>query len=187
MKKTFYIVFFVSIAVVLFLLMQRKTTSSASIRSTTSVLNESAKNNEPILENTKKIDTTAENKPSVVPASSSDRPKQNIYSNATLIRASDLKNSIKWLDKSEAASIPFDQIRSKASSLTSSEAKRKAVRTKKEAVAHIEANLAMAKRPAAAYEDDNFFYFSGGTTAFVVRDFSTGLTVSKATGEIKGW
>lgn len=56
-----------------------------------------------------------------------------------------------------------------------------------EAVAHLEVNVSMALRPAIAFEDDAFFYFSGGTTAYAVKDFSKGMAISKATGEISEW
>ena len=45
----------------------------------------------------------------------------------------------------------------------------------------------MAVQPSVGFEDNEFFYFSGGNTAYPVKDFSKGIAISKDTGEISAW
>jgi len=45
----------------------------------------------------------------------------------------------------------------------------------------------MAKVPELGCEDEDFYYFAGGTRAHIVNDFSTGIAIAKANGVIFVW
>lgn len=117
----------------------------------------------------------------------SSDPRFAQFASGRQLRENGLANTVLWLSEADVAGVDFKKIRSKASNLMNSPEKTKAIGSREEAVAHLEVNLSMAERPTAAYEDNEFFYFSGGTTAYPVRDFSRGLMVSKATGQIREW
>ena len=61
------------------------------------------------------------------------------------------------------------------------------IRSVEEAFSLMHININMAYVPESYFEDDDFFYFSGGTTANRVTDFSTGFAVSKADRSITSW
>lgn len=48
-------------------------------------------------------------------------------------------------------------------------------------------NISMAYTPENYFEDDENFYFSGGTTASRVVDFSSGLAVNKKDKSVTAW
>jgi len=109
------------------------------------------------------------------------------FSEAEPLRAKGLAGSIHWLGANEASRFPFDQFRSNAVRLSSDSMKQRTIASREDAVAHLEVNLSMAVRPTVAFEDDDFFYFSGGNTAYPVKDFSKGIAINRATGEITAW
>lgn len=61
------------------------------------------------------------------------------------------------------------------------------VKSVEEAFSLMNLNISMAYLPEVYAEDGNFFYFSGGTTANRVADFSTGFAVKKTDRSIKSW
>lgn len=61
------------------------------------------------------------------------------------------------------------------------------VKSVEEAFSLMNLNISMAYLPEVYAEDGNFFYFSGGTTANRVADFSTGFAVNKADRSITSW
>lgn len=103
------------------------------------------------------------------------------------VREKGLARSVRWLNSEEASHMSFAQLPAKFKKLLADPLKRRQIGSRDEAVAHLEVNVSMALRPTVALEDDAFFYFSGGTTAYAVKDFSKGMAVSKATGEIFEW
>ena len=61
------------------------------------------------------------------------------------------------------------------------------VKSAEEAFSLMNFNISMAYLPDVYFEDDDFFYFSGGTRAYRVVDFSTGIAVKKADRSITSW
>jgi hypothetical protein len=61
------------------------------------------------------------------------------------------------------------------------------VKTPAEAFNWMHKNVNMACIPKKYIEDDEFFYFSGGATAYEVLDFSSGIAVSKKDRSVKSW
>lgn len=120
---------------------------------------------------------------------SSPKPNDRLpkFSEGEPVRAKGLAGSIQWLGANETARFPFDQFRSKAVRISSDSLKQRPIASREDAVAHLNINLSMALRPSVAFEDDEFFYFSGGNTAYPVKDFSKGIAINKATGEITAW
>lgn len=110
------------------------------------------------------------------------------FSEGEPVKAKGLAGSIDWLGVNEAARFPFAQFRSNAVRLSPSESwKPRTIASREDAVAHLNVSLSMAVKPSVAFEDTEFFYFSGGNTAYPVMDFSKGVAISKATGEIIVW
>lgn len=121
---------------------------------------------------------------------SSPKPSDRLpkFSEGEPVKAKGLAASIDWLGVNEAARFPFAQLRSNAVRLSPSESwKPRTIASREEAVAHLNVSLSMAVKPSVAFEDNEFFYFSGGNTAYPVKDFSKGVAISKATGEIIAW
>jgi hypothetical protein len=103
-------------------------------------------------------------------------------------KAKGLASSIDWLGVNEAARFPFAQFRSKAVRFSPPESwKPHTIASREEAVAHLNVSLSMVVKPSVGFEDSEFFYFSGGNTAYPVKDFSNGISISKDTGEISAW
>jgi hypothetical protein len=136
---------------------------------------------------------TAQSTPQPTPppmTENSPKPNDQIpnFSQAQPVRAKGLAQSIRWLDANEAASFPFDKFRSTAVRLSPSDSwKPRIIAGREEAINYLNTNHSMARLPTVAFEDDEFFYFSGGNTAYPVKEFSRGIAVSKATGEITAW
>ena len=63
----------------------------------------------------------------------------------------------------------------------------KPIATVKDAISFLNISVSMAYTPKDYFEDEDFFYFSGGTTANRVEDFSTGFAVSKVDKSITSW
>ena len=61
------------------------------------------------------------------------------------------------------------------------------IETIKEAFDYLNENVNMAYVPQKYLEDDDAFYFSGGTTANAVLDFSSGIAVSKKDRTVTSW
>lgn len=59
--------------------------------------------------------------------------------------------------------------------------------TAKEAFDYLNTNLSMVYSPEKYFVDGHYFYFSGGTKANKVEDFSSGLRVDKNSGSIVSW
>lgn len=121
---------------------------------------------------------------------SSPNPNDRLpkFSEGEPVKAKGLAGSIDWLGVNEAASFSFVQFRSNAVRLSPSESwKPRTIASREDAVAHLNVSLSMAVKPSVAFEDNEFFYFSGGNTAYPVKDFSKGVAISKATGEIIAW
>jgi len=93
----------------------------------------------------------------------------------------------RWLTINDVASIPLAKYRSMAKPITSSSVKPRNINGREDAASHLNLNVAMALRPSVAFEDTDCYYFSGGTTAYPVNDFSCGVIVQKATGVISSW
>lgn len=93
---------------------------------------------------------------------------------------------IRWLDADEVEELPLVQFRAKALRDDLSLAP-KLIGTREEAFNRFYRNMGIACAPTVACEDEVFYYFSGGTTAHPVTDFSKGILVEKATGEIGRW
>jgi len=94
---------------------------------------------------------------------------------------------LKWLDEAEAAPIKFDTIQKNSRVIIGSQKSGTPIKSRAEAAAHLDIHISMAMRPNVAFENDQHFFFSGGTTAYPVTDFSKGLAVKKANGEITTW
>jgi len=61
------------------------------------------------------------------------------------------------------------------------------IKTIDEAFDFMNKNVNMAYIPEKYFEDDDAFYFSGGTTAHAVLDFSSGISVNKKDRKITSW
>jgi len=61
------------------------------------------------------------------------------------------------------------------------------IKTSGEALDFLNANISMAEIPEKYAEDDEAYYFSGGTSASRVLDFSSGIAVSKRSGVVTIW
>jgi hypothetical protein len=61
------------------------------------------------------------------------------------------------------------------------------ITTVEEAFGFMNINISMAYTPENYCEDDENFYFSGGTTASQVVDFSSGLAVNKKDNSVTSW
>lgn len=61
------------------------------------------------------------------------------------------------------------------------------IKTATAAFERINVNLSMAAPPKIYAEDEVFFYFSGGTSATRIDNFSSGIRVSKTGGTIHIW
>jgi hypothetical protein len=61
------------------------------------------------------------------------------------------------------------------------------ITTAEEAFGFMNINISMAYIPEDYFEDDENFYFSGGTTASQVVDFSSGLAVNKKEKSVTSW
>jgi hypothetical protein len=109
------------------------------------------------------------------------------YADAKPLKAEGLANTVRWVSEKEVGYVSLRKLRAKAARISSASMKPRAIESRDAAVAHLEINLSMAVRPAVAFEDAEFFYFSGGNTAYVVTDFSSGIAINKATGEIVSW
>jgi hypothetical protein len=121
---------------------------------------------------------------------SSPMPNKSLpkFSEGELVKAKGPASFIDWLGVNEAARFPFAQFRSNAMRLSPSESwKLRTIASREEAVAHLNLSLSMAVKPSVAFEDKEFFYFSGGNTAYPVKDFSKGIAIRKDTGEISAW
>ena len=59
--------------------------------------------------------------------------------------------------------------------------------TKEAALSHVGRSVNMAFPPVKGMEVDGYFLFSGGTTAWAVYDFSTGIAVDSRTGRLFSW
>ena len=94
---------------------------------------------------------------------------------------------LQWLNKGDVTLIDFKKIRAKASVTKFESTKGVIFDSREKAADYLEHHVAMAVEPKVAYEDDEYFYFSGGTRTHDVNDFSTGLGIKKATGELINW
>jgi hypothetical protein len=94
---------------------------------------------------------------------------------------------IEWLDEAGAAPIKLSTIQKSAKVLIRRQMDGAPIKSRAEAAAHLDIHISMAMRPNVAFENDQHFFFSGGTTAYPVTDFSKGLAVKKANGEITSW
>jgi hypothetical protein len=109
-------------------------------------------------------------------------------SHAHLLRATDSAAGVRWLSAAEADRFQFDQLRSKAVFFAASESRRpRIIKSREDAIAYLDTSLSMALSPSVAFEDEAFFYFSGGNTAYAVRDFSQGIAINRATGDLLTW
>ena len=109
-------------------------------------------------------------------------------SHAHLPRATDSAAGVRWLSAAEADRFQFGQLRSKAEFFSTSESRRpRIIKSREDAITHLNTSLSMALSPSVAFEDEAFFYFSGGNTAYAVRDFSQGIAINRATGDLLTW
>ena len=148
-----------------------------------------------------KISLTTQNDPSGVALSplrseesSSDEGRSHRRASVSeFVRAHPLSErdsaaGVRWLSATEAARFQFDQFRSKAMRLSTSESWRpRIIRIREDAITYLNKSLSMALSPSIAFEDTAFFYFSGGNTAYEVKDFSQGIVISRATGDLMTW
>lgn len=95
-------------------------------------------------------------------------------------------SEVRWLAEPDAQKIPWLQLRTKAKRPRDL-AKSAPIASRERAYEYLMSQVSMAMPPRVAYEDDEWYYFSGGTRAYRVDDFSTGMMVSKAMGEIRSW
>jgi hypothetical protein len=65
--------------------------------------------------------------------------------------------------------------------------KDKGPQTIAEAAEYLRKHVSMAYPPSSCTEYDGVFYFSGGTSAEAVEDFSTGFAIKKGQEEILTW
>lgn len=65
--------------------------------------------------------------------------------------------------------------------------KDKGPQTIDEAAEYLRKHVSMAYPPSSCTEHDGVFYFSGGTLAEAVEDFSTGFAIKKGQEEILTW
>jgi hypothetical protein len=61
------------------------------------------------------------------------------------------------------------------------------IETAVQAFERLNVNLSMAAPPQLYAEDESYYYFSGGTSANPIDDFSSGIRVSKSGGKIYIW
>jgi len=124
---------------------------------------------------------------SVIPLELANKSHPRKYSEAKLLQKKDLSFPIRWLNDVEIRGVSLIDLRAKSKPVSSKFGKLKPISTKKEAVNHLNMNISMALRPSTAYEDAECYYFSGGTTAYAVHDFSKGILIRKQDGEISIW
>lgn len=94
------------------------------------------------------------------------------------------------LTKKELSFVKLNEIKEAlkaGSSFVQPSAEQEPVKSVEEAFSHMNININMAYLPEVYAEDGNFFYFSGGTRAYRVADFSTGFAVNKADRSIRSW
>lgn len=153
------------------------------------------------VESDRHVSLTAQNHPSGVARaplrseeSSMDEGKSNPsvgvrdVSHAHLVQATDSAAGVRWLSAAEADRFQFDQIRSKAVFFSTSESRRpRIIKSREDAITYLNTSLSMALSPSVAFEDKAFFYFSGGNTAYAVSDFSQGIAINRATGDLLTW
>jgi hypothetical protein len=91
-----------------------------------------------------------------------------------------------WLSSSDVVGINFGKIIGAATLRVLGDRQRR-VQSREEATKYIHTTLNIPGSKLFAYEDKNYYYFSGGTIARMIRDFSYGIAVEKATGKIYEW
>lgn len=113
-------------------------------------------------------------------ASGSQPGQTNLFSYYNMAK------QVHWLDTNDAK-VDFNEIQKKALKVTKESFQPTPIRSREDAILHLNNSVSMAQRPSVAFEDEKFYYFSGGTMVRSVTDFSTGFVVSKETGEIITW
>lgn len=99
------------------------------------------------------------------------------------LERNDVTFRIQWLSDVDSAKFPVKDTLSKARVKNTESFVPRQVNSRQEAYTYLVESISFAKRPKRACESLDFFFFSAPSA----QDFSSGIIISKKTGEISIW
>ena len=122
-----------------------------------------------------------------VPQSISSNPEASVQPMLVVSSTGWRGEQIKWLSEADAAKIDFGAIQSLSKVIAGTKDGGTPIKSREEAAGHLNIHVSMAMRPSIGFENNEYFFFSGGNTAYPLNDFTKGLGVRKVDGGIISW